>query len=98
MFGPDHYHPSAEGYATAAMAMLPTLCAALGAVADGGRAAGRGRGEGILPVARAAAEAAAEGGTEVDGGAARGPCSSTAAGAGCRRRRPAPAREGVADG
>ena len=30
MFGPDNYHPSAEGYATAAMAMLPTLCAALG--------------------------------------------------------------------
>ncbi|GAA2910292.1 hypothetical protein GCM10020221_02760 [Streptomyces thioluteus] len=30
LFGPDNYHPSAEGYATAAMAVLPTLCAALG--------------------------------------------------------------------
>ncbi|MFH0244053.1 SGNH/GDSL hydrolase family protein [Streptomyces sp. HK10] len=29
LFGPDNYHPSAEGYATAAMAFLPTLCAAL---------------------------------------------------------------------
>ena len=30
LFGPDNYHPSAEGYATAAMAVLPTLCAVLG--------------------------------------------------------------------
>lgn len=30
LFGPDNYHPSAEGYATAAMAVLPTVCAALG--------------------------------------------------------------------
>ncbi|WP_181797757.1 SGNH/GDSL hydrolase family protein, partial [Streptomyces sp. WELS2] len=30
LFGPDNYHPSAEGYATAAMAILPTVCAALG--------------------------------------------------------------------
>ncbi|WP_202486006.1 SGNH/GDSL hydrolase family protein, partial [Streptomyces sp. SID4985] len=30
LFGPDSYHPSAEGYATAAMAVLPTVCAALG--------------------------------------------------------------------
>lgn len=30
LFGPDNYHPSAEGYATAAMAILPTVCATLG--------------------------------------------------------------------
>ena len=27
MFGVDNFHPSAEGYATAAMAVLPTMCA-----------------------------------------------------------------------
>ncbi|MCT9143311.1 SGNH/GDSL hydrolase family protein, partial [Streptomyces violarus] len=30
LFGPDSYHPSAEGYATAAMAVLPSVCASLG--------------------------------------------------------------------
>ncbi|MFE4605059.1 SGNH/GDSL hydrolase family protein, partial [Kitasatospora indigofera] len=29
MFASDRYHPSAQGYATAAMAMLPSLCAAV---------------------------------------------------------------------
>ncbi|KUJ66764.1 GDSL family lipase [Streptomyces albus subsp. albus] len=69
LFGPDSYHPSAEGYATAAMAMLPTLCAALGLWPE--EALEPAREEGLLPVATAAAEAAAEGGTEVT--AVRGP-------------------------
>ncbi|WP_432090817.1 SGNH/GDSL hydrolase family protein [Streptomyces sp. NRRL F-5630] len=60
MFGPDKYHPSVEGYATAAMAVLPTLCAALGVWPEDLSAD-----EGVLPVAKAAAEAAASGGTEV---------------------------------
>ncbi|MEV4434067.1 SGNH/GDSL hydrolase family protein [Streptomyces sp. NPDC049555] len=64
LFGPDNYHPSAEGYATAAMAVLPTLCAALGLWPEEERPDAARR-EGILPVDRAAAEAAAEGGTEV---------------------------------
>ncbi|MFF7158852.1 GDSL-type esterase/lipase family protein [Streptomyces sp. NPDC008139] len=74
LFGPDNFHPSAEGYATAAMAVLPTLCAALGLWpdTDDERPDAR-RGEGFLPVAQAAAEAAAEGGTEVT--AARGAVS-----------------------
>jgi lysophospholipase L1-like esterase len=66
LFGPDNYHPSAEGYATAAMALLPTLCAALG-VWPGEERPDVSRREGILPVAEAAAQAAAEGGTEVAG-------------------------------
>lgn len=70
LFGPDNYHPSAEGYATAAMAVLPTLCAALGLWPAEEERPDAARREGILPVARAAAEAAAEGGTEVT--AARG--------------------------
>ncbi|OII67600.1 SGNH/GDSL hydrolase family protein, partial [Streptomyces sp. CC77] len=66
MFGVDNYHPSAEGYATAAMAVLPSVCAALGVwpepdVLDADRH------EGVLPVAQAAAEAAEEAGTEVTG-------------------------------
>ncbi|NGN69153.1 SGNH/GDSL hydrolase family protein [Streptomyces sp. A7024] len=65
MFGPDNYHPSADGYATAAMAVLPTLCAALGLwPAEDDRPDAR-REEGFLPVATAAARAAEEGGTEV---------------------------------
>jgi hypothetical protein len=28
LFGPDRFHPSAEGYATAAAAMLPALASA----------------------------------------------------------------------
>jgi lysophospholipase L1-like esterase len=65
LFGPDNYHPSAEGYATAAMAVLPTLCAALGLWPETDEQPDARRGEGILPVAEAAVEAAAEGGTEV---------------------------------
>ncbi|MET9417075.1 SGNH/GDSL hydrolase family protein [Streptomyces klenkii] len=70
LFGPDNFHPSAEGYATAAMAVLPTLCAALGLWPEDEERPDAARREGILPVARAAAEAAAEAGTEVT--AARG--------------------------
>jgi lysophospholipase L1-like esterase len=64
LFGPDRYHPSAEGYATASMAMLPTLCASLGAWPEEERPGVPPR-ERLLPVAAAAAAAAAEGGTEV---------------------------------
>ncbi len=70
LFGPDNYHPSAEGYATAAMAMLPTLCASLGLWPESDRLDGSRR-EGMLPVAKAASRAAREAGTEVT--AARAP-------------------------
>ncbi|MFF4233173.1 SGNH/GDSL hydrolase family protein [Streptomyces sp. NPDC001820] len=66
MFGADNYHPSAEGYATAAMAMLPTLCAVLGLWPETDHL-DASRDEDMLPVARAAATAAAEAGTEVTG-------------------------------
>ncbi|WP_338699470.1 SGNH/GDSL hydrolase family protein [Streptomyces sp. Q6] len=72
LFGPDNYHPSAEGYATAAMAVLPTLCAALGLWPEEERP-DLSRSEGFLPVARAAARAAAEGGTEVTAAMPTGP-------------------------
>lgn len=64
LFGPDRYHPSAEGYATAALAILPTLCTALDVWPEAERPEAPPR-DRVLPVARAAAEAAAESGTEV---------------------------------
>ncbi|MFE6285947.1 SGNH/GDSL hydrolase family protein [Streptomyces sp. NPDC057877] len=73
LFGPDNYHPSAEGYATAAMAVLPTVCAALGLWPAEEERPDATRREGFLPVARAAAEAAAEAGTEVAAAMPTGP-------------------------
>src|SRR5690606_2492562 len=64
LFGPDSYHPSVEGYATAAMAVLPTVCAALGLWPAEEERPDASRREGFLPVAGAAAEAASEAGTE----------------------------------
>ncbi|MFF9349595.1 SGNH/GDSL hydrolase family protein [Streptomyces sp. NPDC014734] len=66
LFGPDNYHPSAEGYATAAMAVLPTLCAVLGLWPESDHLDGARR-EDMLPVAQAASQAADEAGTEVTG-------------------------------
>ncbi|WP_199827643.1 SGNH/GDSL hydrolase family protein [Streptomyces specialis] len=86
LFGPDRYHPSAQGYATAAMAILPTLCAALGAWPEEEREGVRRR-ERLLPVADAAVKAAAEGGTEVSAARAAG---QRAPGALLRRRRRRP--------
>ena len=78
MFGPDRFHPSAEGYATAAMALLPSIAAAVGRwpAAETGEpdVLEPARGEARMPLARAAVLAAKHGGTEVGrevGGAAR---------------------------
>ncbi|MBW1602767.1 SGNH/GDSL hydrolase family protein [Streptomyces sp. JJ66] len=87
LFGPDHYHPSAEGYATAAMAVLPTVCGALGLWPEDVERPDAARREGLLPVAHAAARAASEGGTEV--AAARGPWALLRH----RRRRRLPAED-----
>ncbi|MBL1066216.1 SGNH/GDSL hydrolase family protein [Streptomyces sp. 7-21] len=92
LFGPDRYHPSAEGYATAAMAILPTLCAALGVWPEE-RLPGTAPHERVMPVAHAAARAAAESGTEVT--AARAPGRRTPwARLTRRRRQPATAHGG----
>ncbi|MFE3830089.1 SGNH/GDSL hydrolase family protein [Streptomyces sp. NPDC059092] len=66
LFGPDNYHPSAEGYATAAMAVLPTLCAVLGLWPETDHL-DAARDEDMLPVAKAASAAASRAGTEVTG-------------------------------
>ena len=79
MFSADRFHPSAAGYASAAAAMLPSVCAVLGLWPDGGaeRQPDVRRGERVEPVALAAVRAAADPGTEVSGaemgGRERGP-------------------------
>ena len=61
MFGPDRFHPSDRGYAQAAYAVLPSVCAALGLWPEPRPAYG----EGLQPIYLAAATAAEESGTEV---------------------------------
>lgn len=65
MFSADRYHPSAQGYATAAMAVLPSVCATLGLWPEEERPAAAVPGTAVLPVAVAAAAAADREGTEV---------------------------------
>ncbi|REE96110.1 SGNH/GDSL hydrolase family protein [Thermomonospora umbrina] len=90
MFSEDRYHPSARGYASAAMALLPSMASALGLEPEPEPVSARG--VGVLPVYLAAAEAAEEPGTEVAGtrvaGRERGPRGRWAT---LLRRRGAPA-------
>ncbi len=65
MFSADRFHPSAAGYAAAAMAIVPSVSAALGHVPAGEVVLDPAREEGMLPVAFAAVEAADRPGTEV---------------------------------
>ncbi|MDT0346851.1 SGNH/GDSL hydrolase family protein [Streptomyces litchfieldiae] len=96
LFGPDRYHPSAEGYATAAMAVLPTLCDAVGAWPAEERTEARRR-ERLLPVADAAAAAVAESGTEVSAAEDAGRRTPWAM-LRLRRRRPLLREDGVPAG
>jgi len=78
MFSADGFHPSGAGYARAAAALLPSVCAALGVLPAGeDRIPDLRLGEGVDDVAHAAARAVAVPGTEVTAtevaGAARGP-------------------------
>lgn len=66
MFGPDKFHPSARGHASAAAALLPSACAVLGRWPESTEESLTGR-EDVLPVYLAAARAADTSGTEVAG-------------------------------
>lgn len=66
-FGPDQFHPSAEGYASMAAVLLPSALAALGLIPEAEATPEALRGEGVLPIARAAVRAAQTPGTELDG-------------------------------
>lgn len=75
MFASDRFHPSAEGYAAAATALLPTVVAALGAETQ--PSAPLSEGEGVRSLPQAAVEAVAHAGTELSAatvaGRERGP-------------------------
>lgn len=66
-FGPDRFHPSQAGYQSVAAALLPSVAAALGLWPEAEEEPETFRGEGVMPVSYAAAEAAGAAGTEVSG-------------------------------
>ena len=90
LFGPDQFHPSAKGYASLAAVLIPSVLAALGHAPADEAHPPPSRGEGVVSVEQAAAEAARNPGTEVDGS----PDGARAAGGRwatlMRRRRRAP--------
>jgi lysophospholipase L1-like esterase len=63
LFGPDQFHPSAEGYRAVAEVLVPSALNALGFGVDEPRR--RTLGEGTMPVATAAVRAARTPGTEL---------------------------------
>ena len=67
LFGPDRFHPSADGYKQLASVLIPSCLAALDLLPDDEALPEPRRREGILPVAAAAVRAARTPGTEVDG-------------------------------
>jgi lysophospholipase L1-like esterase len=76
LFGPDQFHPSANGYKQLASVLIPSCLAELGLIHDDEAVPEAYRGEGVLPVAAAAARAVKTPGTELGGtevsGAQRG--------------------------
>jgi hypothetical protein len=67
LFGPDRFHPSADGYKQLASVLIPSCLAALDLLPEDEALPEPRRREGILPVAAAAVRAARTPGTEVDG-------------------------------
>ncbi len=76
LFGPDQFHPSANGYKQLASVLIPSCLAELGLVPEDEALPEPYRGEGVLPVAAAAVQAVKTPGTELGGtevsGAQRG--------------------------
>jgi lysophospholipase L1-like esterase len=67
LFGPDQFHPSADGYRALANVLVPSVLAGLGAEPEEEAVLEAYRGEGVLPITRAAIQAVNEPGTELDG-------------------------------
>ncbi len=67
LFGPDQFHPSAAGYRSLAMVLVPSVLAALGFALPDEAMPEVHRGEGVLPITAAALAAVRTPGTEVDG-------------------------------
>lgn len=76
LFGPDQFHPSADGYKQLASVLIPSCLAELGLIPADEALPAAYRGEGVLPVAAAAVRAVKTPGTELGGtevsGAQRG--------------------------
>lgn len=72
MFGPDRFHPSAEGYWRLAEVIAPSVLAVLDLIPEDDVLPRTHRGEGVLPVANAAEQASLRAGTEVGGVSVRG--------------------------
>ena len=67
LFGPDQFHPSADGYRSLAQVLLPSTLAALGLIPDDEIEPETYRGEGIMPITDAAIRAVNVPGTELGG-------------------------------
>ena len=67
LFGPDQFHPSADGYRSLVTVLLPSTLAALGLAPDDEAQPEAFRGEGVLPIVTAAVQAVNNPGTELDG-------------------------------
>ena len=67
LFGPDRFHPSAAGYRACANVLLPSVLAALDEAPAEEITLEAYRGEGVLPVSRAAVQAVNQPGTELGG-------------------------------
>ena len=67
LFGPDQFHPSADGYRSLVTVLLPSVLAALDLEPEDEAAPEAFRGEGVLPIVTAAVQAVNNPGTELDG-------------------------------
>lgn len=67
LFGPDQFHPSADGYKQLASVLIPSCLAELGLIPEDEALPMAYRGEGVLPVAAAAVRAVKTPGTELGG-------------------------------
>lgn len=72
LFGPDKFHPSAEGYRALANVLLPSVLASLGLAAEEEADLEAYRGEGVLPITQAAVRAVRQPGTELGSGEGEG--------------------------
>ncbi|GGF42124.1 lipase [Marmoricola endophyticus] len=93
-FGPDRFHPSAKGYASLAAVLIPSVLSAVGAGPEDETHPAAQRGEGVLSVEQAAADAARNPGTEV-GGSPHSPAGGGGRWATLRRRRRHAPEEGT---
>jgi len=67
LFGPDQFHPSADGYRRLVTVLLPSTLAALGLIPEDEAQPQAFRGEGVMPIATAAVQAVNNPGTELGG-------------------------------